>query len=326
MQSLFSRSVIVAGLALMACMSAAHAAWPERPVRLIVPFSPGGSSDIMGRMLAQKLSEKWGQQVFVENRPGAGGNVGMGIAARATPDGYTLVLMNNAAASNAVLEPKPPFDVTRDFIPVALVASTPMVLVVHPRVPASDLDSLTELLRTQPGKYTYGSCGNGGPQHFATELYKSKAKVHIVHVPYRGCSEASVDLLGGQLDMAMLTSSVAIPYVQNGRLKAIGTTAARRMANAPDIPSFREARAPALRDYQFDIWYGVIAPAKTPEDIIVKVRADIEAVLDRPDVKQSMRGAGIEELRGNGEALARLLKTDIQQSKLVVDYMGAMPR
>lgn len=323
MQFLFSRSVIVA---FMACMSAAQAAWPERPVRLIVPFSPGGSSDTMARLLALKLSEKWGQQVFVENRPGAGGNVGMGIAARATPDGYTLVLMNNAAASNAVLEPKPPFDVTRDFLPVALVASTPMVLVVNPRVPAADLDALTELLRRHPGQYTYASCGNGGPQHFATELYKFKAKVHMVHAPYRGCSEASVDVLGGQIDMAMLTSSVALPYVQNGRLKAIGTTAARRMSSAPEIPTFRESRVPALRDYQFDIWYGVIAPAKTPEDIIAKVRTDMDSVLDRPDVKQSMAGAGIQELRGNGEALARLLKTDIQQSQTVVDYIGSHPR
>jgi tripartite-type tricarboxylate transporter receptor subunit TctC len=135
-----------------------------------------------------------------------------------------------------------------------------------------------------------------------------------------------VDVIAGQLDMAMLTSSVALPYVQNGRLKAIGTTSQRRMASAPDIPTFRESRVPALRDYQFDIWYGVIAPAKTPEDIVVKVRTDIDSVLDRPDVKQSMAGAGIQELRGNGEALSRLLKADIQQSQTVVDYIGSIPR
>jgi tripartite-type tricarboxylate transporter receptor subunit TctC len=327
MQSLLSRTAVIWAAVLAAGPPmVAAAAYPERPVRIIVPFSAGGASDIMGRLLAQKLSEKWGQQAYVENRPGAGGNIGMDVAARAAPDGYTIVLMNNAAASNAVLEPKPAFDVTRDFIPIALVASTPMVLVANPRVQASNLDELTDLLKRNPGKFSYGSCGAGGPQNFATELYKYRAQVYMVHVPYRGCSEAAADLLGGQIDLATLSSSVALPFVQNGRLKAIATTIGRRMPGAPDIPAFKESHVPALKDYEFDIWYGVMVPARTPDSVLAGLKAEIEGILDRPDVKQSMRGASIDELRGSGEDLERMLKADIAKSQIVVNYMGTNPK
>src|SRR5690606_12813918 len=171
-------------------------------------------------------------------------------------------------------------------------------------------------------KYTYGSCGAGGPQNFATELYKYLAKVDIVHAPYRGCSQAASDLLGGQIQLATLSSAVALPHIQAGKMKAIATTISRRMPAAPTIPTFRESSVPELKDYEFDIWYGVMVPAGTPQAIVDKLGATIDAILDQPDVKKSMAGAGIDELRGSGEDLAKLLATDIEKSAVVVKYSG----
>lgn len=296
------------------------APYPSKSVRLIVPFSAGGASDIMGRLLGQKLSETWGRQVIVENRPGAGGNIGMEAVSRAAPDGYTLVLMNNAAASNAALNPKLSFDVLRDFVPIALVASTPMVLVANPGVPAKSLAELTSLLKRSPGKYTYGSCGLGGPQHFATELYKYRTGAFIVHAPYRGCSQAAADILGSQIELAMLSTSVAIPHVKTGKMQAIATTAAKRLPSAPDIPTFRESGIDTLKDYDFDIWYGMMAPAGTPKEIIAKIQADVMAILKKPDTMQAMAGAGIESLTGDGDDLLALYKTDVEKSQIVVKF------
>ena len=320
--SFCSRFLAVAIVSCAGLSGTAHAqgSYPDKPVRLIVPFSTGGASDVMGRLLSQKLSEAWGKQVYVENRPGAGGNIGMETASRAAPDGYTMVLMNNAAASNAALNPKLSFDVLKDFTAIGLVASTPMVLVANTGVPATNLGELTELLRKNPGKLTYGSCGLGGPQHFAVELYKYKTGAFVVHAPYRGCSQAATDILGAQIELAMLSSTVAVPHAKAGRMRAIATTAKHRLPDAPDIPTFGESGIASLKDYEFDIWYGLLLPAATPKDIVTKIQNDVITILRRPDMKQSMSSAGIESLIGNGDDLKTLYKADLEKSQIVVTF------
>jgi tripartite-type tricarboxylate transporter receptor subunit TctC len=320
--SFYSRILTAAIVSCAGLSGAANAqsGYPDKPVRIIVPFSTGGASDVMGRLLSQKLSEAWGKQVYVENRPGAGGNIGMEATSRAAPDGYTMVLMNNAAASNAALNPKLSFDVLKDFTAIGLVASTPMVLVANMGVPATNLNELTELLKKNPGKFTYGSCGLGGPQHFAVELYKYKTGAFVVHAPYRGCSQAATDILGNQIELAMLSSSVAVPHAKAGRMRAIATTAKNRLPDAPEIPTFRESGIASLKDYEFDIWYGLLVPAATPKDIAAKIQNDVMAILRRPDMKQSMNAAGIESLIGSADDLKALYKADLEKSQVVVKF------
>jgi tripartite-type tricarboxylate transporter receptor subunit TctC len=298
----------------------AAAAYPNKPARIIVPFSAGGASDVMGRLLAKKLADLWGRGVVVENRAGAGGNIGMEYVARSAPDGYTLVLMNNAAASNAALNSRMSFDVLKDFESIGLVASTPMVLVANTRVPAKNLNDLTKLLKSSPGKYSYGSCGLGGPQHFATELYKYRTGAFMVHIPYRGCSQSVADILGGQLELAMVSSTVAIAQAKSGKLVALATTAPRRLAAAPEIPTFRESGIPALKDYEFDIWYGLMVPAGTPRTVVAKITADLATVMNQTDTRQSMAAAGIDLLTGSGEELKKLYLSDLEKSQIVVKF------
>ncbi len=294
--------------------------YPAHPVRLIVPFSAGGASDVMARLIGQRLGERWNQPVVVENRVGAGGNIGLEAVARAPADGYTLVLMNNAAATNAAMNPRLAFDVTRDFAPIALVASTPMMLIAGSTIPATDLASLTEYLRTNPDRQAYGSCGLGGPQHFAAELYKSQTGVRVTHAPYRGCSQALADVLAGQIGLAMVSANVAIPQVRAGRIRAVALTARNRSPAALEVPTFRESGIASLRDYAVDVWYGVMAPAATSPEVLARVGADVRQILDQPEMRQKMAAAGIDGLTGDGRELMALLRADIETFRRVVRF------
>ncbi len=296
--------------------------FPTKPMRMIVPFTAGGATDVMGRLVAQKLADAWGQPAVVENRPGAGGNVGMEYVAKSPADGYTMVLMNNAAATNAALSPNLPFDVIRDFTGIGLVASTPMVLIGKTALPAATLVELTALLHRQPGKMSYGSCGVNGPQHFATELYKSVTKVFIVHTAYRGCAQAVVDVIGGQIELAMVSTSVALPHMKTGRIRAYGLSTARRTPSAPELPTFRESGLPELKDYDVDIWYGLMVPRGVPPAVLTKLKAELKRLLAAPDVTQKMASAGIDALSGDGDEIITLLKADIDKFRKVAQYAG----
>lgn len=313
---------LVAAFAVAASAHVAAQDFPVKAMRMIVPFTAGGATDVMGRLVAQKMAEAWGQPVVVENRAGAGGNIGMELVAKSPADGYTLVLMNNAAATNAALNPNLSFDVTRDFDGIGLVASTPMMLVGKTALPAANLADLTAMLRKQPGQLSYGSCGVNGPQHFATELYKSVTKVFIVHTAYRGCAQAVVDVVGGQIELAMVSANVALPHVKTGRLRAYGLSTRNRSPAAPEVPTFRESKVPELADYDVDIWYGVMAPRGVPPAIIAKLQAELKRLLAAPDVTQKMAASGIDPLSGDGNQILELLKADIAKFRKVAQYAG----
>ena len=300
--------------------SAAQGGFPNRPIRIIVPYTAGGSADFMARLIGQRLTDAWGQQVLVENRGGAGGNLGMEAAQKSAPDGYTLVMVNNSQAINESLYSKLPFDLKKDFVPVMMVASSPMLLAVHPRIAANTMAEFDAMARAQPGKFSYGSCGVGTPMHLAGELYKFLTRSFIVHVPYRGCSPATLDTIGGQLDAVFATTATLLPHVRAGKLKAIGVTTARRSLAAPEIPTFRESGIAALSDYEVDNWYGLMAPAGAPREILARLEAEIRRILATPEVKARMEAVGIEPYVTGPDELTALLRADIDKFQKVVKF------
>ena len=298
------------------------AQYPSKPIRIIVPYTAGGSADFMARMVGQKLTEAWKEQVLVENRGGAGGNLGFDVAAKAPADGYTLVVVNNSQAINESLYTKLPFDLKKDFAPLMMLASSPMLMAVHPHVPANNLVEFTALVKSQPGKLSYGSCGVGTPMHLAGELYKFLTQTYIVHVPYRGCSPATLDAIGGQVDVVFATTATILPHVKAGKLKAIALTTSKRTPAAPEIPTFRESGVPALKDYEVDNWYGLMAPAGTPKDILAKLEAEIRKIVSTPEARQRMATVGIDPSLVGPDELMRLLVADIDKFGKVVKFAG----
>jgi tripartite-type tricarboxylate transporter receptor subunit TctC len=299
--------------------------YPSKPIHIISPFGTGGATDVMARLIGQKITESWGQQVVVENRAGAGGNIGMDAVAKSPPDGYTLAMMNNATMTNIALGGRMPFDFFRDFTGIGLVASTPMMLVGQPSLKSASLRELTEFLRANPDRLSYGSCSQNGTQHFATEIYKSQAKVAVVHAPYRSCALAMADLLGGQIQLAMVSTNVAIPQMRAGKVRVYGITTKTRRPGAPEVPTFGESGVPELRDYDVDIWYGLVAPAATPRPVVEKLRAEVRRILEMPDVKQKMASGAIDELASDGDELMAQARADLEKFRRVVEFAGLRP-
>ena len=256
--------------------------YPERPIRVVVPFGPGGATDIVARSLGQKLAESWGQTVVVDNRGGAGGIIGTDTVAKATADGYTLLLATAANAANVVLEPKLPFDLVRDLAPVVHVVNVPFVLTVHPKVPATSIKEIIALARAKPAGLSYGTVGVGTSNHLMMELVKSMSSTDILHVPYKGVGPALVDLMGGRLDMMLFSIGSARPYLLDGRLRAIGVTTAKRAPVMPDVPAIAEV----LPGYDMTPWYGVMTPARTPRPVIDRLNAEILRILKLPDIQE----------------------------------------
>ena len=298
----------------------AQTAYPSKPVRIIVPYTAGGAADFTARLIAQRLTEAWKEQVLVENRGGAGGNLGMEAVQKSAPDGYTLVMINNSQAINESLYLKLPFNLTRDFAPVMLVSSAPMVLAVHPKVPANTLAEFNALIKAQPGRLSYGSCGVGTPMHLAAELHKFLIKGFVVHVPYRGCAPATLDTIGGQIDAVFATTATVLPHVRAGKLRALGVTTAKRTSAAPEIPTFREAGGAALKDYEVDNWYGLMAPAGTAREILAKIEAEVRRIVDLPDSKSRMAAIGIDPYLTGADELMGLIKGDIEKFARVVKF------
>ncbi len=313
---------LTATLAILAPHGAAAAdAYPAKPVRFVVAFPPGGGTDIIARSIAQKLAERIAQQVVVDNRPGAGGNIGTDMVAKSAPDGYTL-LMGSAGplAINASLFGKMPFDPIKDLAPVTLAASTPNVLVVHPALRAATLKELIALAKARPGEINFASSGHGTPAHLAGELFNLMAGVKMVHVPYKGAAPALADLLGGQVQIMFSTMPPALPHVRDGKLRALAVTSAKRSPAAPELPTVDET---ALPGFEANTWHGVVVPAGTPGAIVARLNREIVAILHLPDVVERFSSQGAEALGSTPEEFAAYIKSETLKWAKVVRDSGA---
>lgn len=268
-------------------------AYPAKPVRVIICTSASGGTDFAARMFGQKLSELWGQSVVMDNRPGATGMIGMEAVAHATPDGYTLLVMNVGHLITAALSEKLNFDVGRDLLPLSEIARTPILLVVHPAVNAQTIQEFIALAKAQPGKLAYASGGTGGIQHLSTELFKREAGIDLLHVPYKGTGPGVIDLLGGQVQLTMTSVPALLPHVNSGKLRALAVTGAARLSAAPGVPTFREAGLPGV---SAEIWYGLLAPSQTPRDIVARIAKSVAEVAKMRDVKDRMVRSGAESV------------------------------
>ncbi len=271
--------------------SPAKNAYPAKPVRVIICTSASGGTDFAARMFGQKLSELWGQSVVMDNRPGATGMIGMEAAAHATPDGYTLLVMNVGHLITAALSEKLSFDISGDLLPLSLIAKTPILLVVHPSVKAHTIQEFIALAKAQPGKLAYASGGTGGIQHLSTELFKREAGIDLLHVPYKGSGPGIIDLLGGQVQLTMTSVPSLLPHVNSGKLRALAVTGAARLSAAPGVPTFSEAGLPGV---SAEIWYGLLVPSQTPRDIVARIAKSVAEVANMRDVKDKMVRSGAE--------------------------------
>ncbi|MFY9138785.1 tripartite tricarboxylate transporter substrate binding protein [Zwartia sp.] len=282
--------------------------YPERPVKLIVPYAPGGSADITARMISEDWGKALGQSMIVENRAGAGGNAGVDAVAKSKPDGYTIGIHTLSLAVNPALYPKMPFDTLKDLAPIGMVASSQHVLVVNPKLPAQNLKELLALLKQNPGKLTYGSAGNGSTMHIAPELFKATSGTFITHIPYRGGGPALTDTAGGQVDMSFPVASAAAQFVQSGMLKGIGVTGTKRSPLMPNVPTLSEAGLPA---YSFDTWFIVFAPAGTSPAVIDRLNATLNTALSNATLKARMTKEGFDPIPSTPAQARQRLEKEI---------------
>jgi tripartite-type tricarboxylate transporter receptor subunit TctC len=316
-----TRTVLVALCAIVSWSASALAQqpYPSRPIRLISPFAPGGGNDILCRTIAPKLTERIRQQVIVDNRPGANGIIGTEVAARSAPDGYTIVLIPSGHAVNASLHRKLPYDSIKDFTPITLVGSSPLILAVHPSLPARNVKELIALAKAHPEQLTYGSAGIGSSGHLGGALFDALTGTKMVHVPYKGMSLAITDLMSGQVSLVFGTSLSVMPHVRSGRLRAMATTGAQRSPALPDLPTVAEAGVPG---YEAGLWYGFVGPAHIPAEIVRRLNAEIVAVLKLTEVRERLASQGVDAQPSTPEEFGRLLVSDLERWAKVVQRAG----
>ena len=293
--------------------------YPSKPIRLIAPFPPGGSSDLISRILAQRMSEGFAQPVIVENRPGAGGNVGTQAASRAAPDGYTVLIVSVSATINTTLNPKLGYDLIKDFAPVTQLAVSPTALVVHPSVPARNLMQFIKLAQSRPGELNYGSGGNGTPSHICGEMLRHMAKIKIAHVPYKGTGQSITDLMAGQIQFVFASMPIVFPHMKSGRMRTLGITGAKRSVLAPDLPTMAESGLPG---YAFDSWWGFLTNAGVAPAIINTLNTETRRVLQLPDTRERFAELGIEIVHGTAAELASLTRSEIERFAKVIRDTG----
>jgi tripartite-type tricarboxylate transporter receptor subunit TctC len=293
--------------------------YPTRAIRVIVPYVPGGGVDFVGRTVAQKLAEAWGNPVFVENRPGGGTNIGSEIVARAAPDGYTLLVGGVPNTANMALFQKLSYDFVKDFAPVILIDTAPNILAVHPSVPAKSVKELIALAKTRRGTLTYASAGIGSSNHLSGELFRIMAGIDIIHVPYKGGGAAVTDLLAGQVSMYFGTTPSTLPFVKSGKLRALGVTTAKRTVAAPELPTIAEAGLPG---YEQSAWHGLLAPAGTPDAVVAKLYAEVGRLLRSPDVLERFAVQGIDVIGGSPAEFAAFIRQDVAKYAKLVKTAG----
>jgi tripartite-type tricarboxylate transporter receptor subunit TctC len=294
--------------------------YPSKPIRMIVPYTPGGSTDIVARVVGQKLGEALRAQVVIDNRPGAGGNIGVEAAAKSAPDGYTLVMGHiGTFAVNPALYAKLPYDPVRDFAPISLAAIVPNLLVVHPSLPVKSVKDLIALSRSRPGQLNYGSSGPGGTPYLAVEYFKLMAKLDIVQIPYKGAAPMIVDLIGGQLALTITGIPPLLPHVKAGRLRPLAVATSKRLPLLPDLPTIAEA---ALPGYEATSWYGVLAPAATPKEIIARLNAEIVKSIANPDTAERLSGEGAQPTASTPEQFGAFIKSEIARWGKVIKGAG----
>jgi tripartite-type tricarboxylate transporter receptor subunit TctC len=306
-------------LLMLFCSTVAAQSYPAKPIRFVVPFPPGGSNDVLSRAVALGLGTQLAQQVVIDNRPGAGAMIGAENVAKSPPDGYSILNVQGSFATNAAIRRKLPYDPITDFSFVGMMATGPMILIVHPALPVKSLKELLALAKTKPGEINYASTGSGGSNHLATELFRRLAGINIVHVPYKGAVPALTDLLGGHTQLFVTSLPSVLPQVQAGRLKALAVTGAQRNPFTPGIPTASEAGVPG---YVVELWWGIAAPAKTPNDIVNRLAAELLKVLQLPDTKERFAREGAEPVPMSRDAFADFVSKDIARWKQVVRDAG----
>lgn len=299
----------------------AQAPYPAKPIRLVVPFSAGSATDILARIIGTKMSEGGTYQVIVDNRPGAGGTLGATGVAKAAPDGYTLILVSVGHAINATLYPRLAYDTVKDFAPVSLVATVPNVLVVNAGSKYKSVHDLVTAARAAPGKLNFDSAGSGSSTHLSGEMFRMQAGIDIVHIPYKGTGEALTDVMAGRGDMMFAPTVSAMPFVRQGKLRALAVTTARRSSSLPDIPTVAESGLPG---YAFDSWFGILAPAGTPKEIIDTLNAEIGRALAAPDVRDRLAAQGAEPKRSSPQEFASYIQAEIGKLAPVIRQSGAL--
>ena len=314
------------GLCFMATIAwlpqAAHAqSFPSKPIRLVVPFQAGGGNDLLARIISQKFLEKWGQPVIVDNRPGAGGNVGADFVAKAPPDGYTILLATNTLTMNPFIFAKMPFDTQKDFAPVAMLASTPFYVVVNNNLPVKTIPQLIAYAKANPGKLSYATPGIGTPHHLGTELFKSMTGTYMVHIPYKGSIPALTDVIGGQVDVMWATVNVALPMVTSGKVRGLALAELKRTASLKDVPVIAET----VGGYEVSAWYGIFAPAATPPAIVQQMSAELQSIFQQAETQARLLPLGYEITTQTPEQTRDTVSRDLQKWSRVVKAAGIKP-
>ena len=309
--------------ALLAAASTAAQNYPVRPVRVIVPFAAGGNTDITARAIGVRLSEVFGQQIVVENRPGGATNIGTELVAKAPPDGYTILMGGATNAINMSTQAKPPYDTLRDFAPVILCVKGANVLSMHPSVPARNLKELIALARARPGQLNFASSGLGSSNQMAGELFKMMANINIVHVPYKGNAPALIDTMAGHVEMMFSGVPALIPHIQSGRLRAIAIGSLKRFTAIPEVPTFDES---GVKGYEATTWFGLMAPVKTPKEIVARWNVEVDKILASPDLRGRFINDGLEPMGGTQEEFGRFIRAEIEKYARVVAATGMKPQ
>jgi tripartite-type tricarboxylate transporter receptor subunit TctC len=318
MRSFLDKALLAVAALAMATQALANDPYPTKPVRVIVPFPPGGATDTIVRIVAQKLSDRYSQQFVVENKPGGGTVIASDLAAKAAPDGYTLLVVTAAFAVNPSLQKKLPYDTGKDFVPVTLMSSAPNVLVTHPSVPAANARELIDYAKANPGKLNYASAGNGSSNHLAGEMFRTMAGVNIVHVPYKGDAPSITDLLGGQVQVLFIGLAPVAQHISSGKLKAIAVTSAAPTTLVPGVAPL----ANTVPGFDSHVWNGLLAPAKTPAAIVNALQAEIAKILAQPETREKILGMGFEPAGSSPAQFQSFLEREIQRSAKVVSHAG----
>ena len=319
--ALTRRGALLLAAALAGSGSAwAQADWPSKPVKIVVPFAPGGTTDLTARIVAEQLTQVFKQNFIVENKAGAGGNLGAAEVAKAAPDGYTFLMGTpGTQAINQFLYPKMPYDTAKDLVPVSFVVRVPNVLMVNPQLPAKDIKQLIALLQAQPGKLSYGTPGNGSTGHLSTELFKTQAGVFVTHIPYRGSGPMLQDLVAGQVQMSIDNMPSALPLIQSGKIVALGVTSAQPVPQLPGVPPI----ASVLPGYEAEAWFVLVAPAGTPQPIIDKLSAEVDRILKKPEVAERFAKLGATPVGGTPKQLGDFIAAETRKWQQVVKASGA---